>query len=241
MTKNKLLIFFPTLNEEKNVAPLILELRDLYGKADFLVIDDSSMDKTVLNLQNLKLDRLKILIRSENSGIGSAHREAISYAKEHNYQLLVTIDGDRTHRPVDIQLLLDQVDKHHLVVGSRFINYGSIMNWSKTRKFLTNVGHFVTKSGLGIPYDCSSGMRAYNISKNSFVDILNVRAKGYDFFYKSIFSFQKQNPDKIMEVPITLLPRASGDSKLSFSKALISIINLIFDILKFRFLKFVKH
>ena len=241
MTKNKLLIFFPTLNEENNVTPLILELRDLYGEADFLVIDDSSTDKTVLKLQNLKLDCLEVVVRNEKSGIGSAHKDAISYAKKHNYQFLVTIDGDRTHRPVDIKLLLGQIGKYHVVVGSRFIEHGSIMNWNKVRKLLTKAGHFVTKFGLGIPYDCSSGMRAYNISKNSFVDILNVRVDGYDFFYKSLFSFQKQNPDKIVEVPITLLPRASGDSKLSFLKASISIINLIFDILKFRFSKFVKH
>ena len=240
MLNKRSLIFFPTLNEANNVVPLITELRKLYTNSDFLVIDDESLDDTVLNLKKLELDNLEIVVRRGEFGIGSAHKYAIKYALHNKYEILITMDSDGTHRPVDIEIILKNISTFDLVVGSRFMGDSAILNWSRTRIFLTKAGHSVTKFGLGIPYDCSSGMRGYNLSRSNFKEVLNTKGNGFDFFYKSLFDFYKNNPDKIGEVPLTLLPRASGDSKLTYKLAFISIFKLILDILKFRIAKIIR-
>ena len=240
MPLNKVLIFFPTLNEANNVVPLITELERLYTNSDFYVIDDESTDDTVLNLEKLELNNLKIMVRKGVFGIGSAHKYAIEYALHNKYEILITMDSDGTHRPIDVASILKNITEFDLVVGSRFMSGSTILNWSRTRIFLTKAGHSVTKYGLGIPYDCSSGMRGYNLVKNSFKEISNTKGNGFDFFYKSLFDFYRNNPGKIIEVPLTLLPRASGDSKLTYKLAFMSIFKLILDILKFRIAKIIR-
>jgi dolichol-phosphate mannosyltransferase len=240
MLHKRLLIFFPTLNEADNVVPLITELMKLYTNSDFLVIDDESLDDTVSNIENLELDNLELVVRHREFGIGSAHKYAIKYALQNKYEILITMDSDGTHRPIDIAIILKNLSTFDLVVGSRFMNDSAILNWSRVRIFLTKAGHSVTKYGLGIPYDCSSGMRGYNLAKNSFKEVLNTKGNSFDFFYKSLFYFYKNNPTKIGEVPLTLLPRASGDSKLTYKIAFISIFKLILEILKFRIAKIIR-
>jgi dolichol-phosphate mannosyltransferase len=240
MSSKKLLIFFPTLNEANNVIPLITELNKLYPNSDFLVIDDDSTDDTVLNLNNLKLSNLEIVIRKNIFGIGSAHKYALKYALQKEYDTLVTMDSDGTHRPIDVAKILNNINEFDIVVGSRFMSDSAILNWSKTRMFLTASGHHVTKYGLGIPYDCSSGMRGYNLTTRSFIEILGTNGNGFDFFYQSLFNFYKINPGRIAEVPITLLPRFSGDSKLSFKLASMSILKLVLEIIKFKSANFIR-
>lgn len=234
MSNRKLLIFFPTLNEANNVIPLITDLDRLYPNSDFLVVDDDSKDDTVLNLDNLKLRNLEIIIRKNVFGIGGAHKHALEYALQKKYDILVTMDSDGTHRPVDVAKIINNIADFDIVVGSRFMSDSAILNWSKARMFLTKSGHHVTRYGLGIPYDCSSGMRGYNLARQSFIEILGTNGSGFDFFYQSLFNFYKKNPSRIGEVPITLLPRFSGDSKLTFKLAAKSIVKLVIEIIKFR-------
>ena len=185
------------------------------------------------------MNNLEIVIRKNVFGIGGAHKYALKYALEKKYDILVTMDSDGTHRPIDVAKILECITEFDIVVGSRFMNESAILNWSKTRRFLTKSGHYVTRYGLGIPYDCSSGMRGYNLNKQSFIEILGTNGSSFDFFYQSLFSFYKKNPDGIVEVPITLLPRYSGDSKLTFKLASLSIIKLVLEIIKFRSVNFI--
>ena len=109
MLNKRSLIFFPTLNEANNVVPLITELKRLYPNSDFLVIDDESLDDTVLNLKKLDLNNLEIEVRRGEFGIGSAHKYAIKYALNNKYEILITMDSDGTHRPVDIEVILKNI------------------------------------------------------------------------------------------------------------------------------------
>jgi dolichol-phosphate mannosyltransferase len=234
MKKNDILIFLPTLNEQENIAPLLSELFHLYKNCDFYIIDDASRDDTIKNINRLSIPNLTVLVRSHRLGIGSAHKMAISFAWAEKYKILVTMDSDGTHRPMDVRKLLDNILENDLVIGSRFIDKDSVLGWSWFRRFLTSSGHLVTKIGLGIHYDCSSGFRAYNLTRNSFRDIVATNDNHYDFFYKSLYNFHQNNPDKISEVAITLLARSSGNSKLSIHLAISSISKLVVDIIRFR-------
>ena len=116
MSNRKLLIFFPTLNEANNVIPLITDLDRLYPNSDFLVVDDDSKDDTVLNLDNLKLRNLEIIIRKNVFGIGGAHKLALEYALQKKYDILVTMDSDGTHRPVDVAKIINNITDFDIVV-----------------------------------------------------------------------------------------------------------------------------
>jgi dolichol-phosphate mannosyltransferase len=144
------------------------------------------------------------------------------------------MDGDGTHRPSDLPKILSRIQNCDVVIGSRFLAHASMLDWSFTRRFLTHTGHLVTKIGLGSKFDCSSGMRAYNLSKIDFSFVRLITSEGYDFFYKSIFIFEKKLKLNIQEVPLVLLPRQSGKSKLTFFLAISSIIKLLLDVFKFR-------
>jgi dolichol-phosphate mannosyltransferase len=230
----KLLIFLPTLNEELNVVPLIVEIANIFPNANYLIIDDNSTDKTVENLLSLNFSKLKIIVRKNAFGIGSAHKDALMFAIRNDYSILVSMDSDGTHRPADIPLLLDKVNTCDIVIGSRFLAKKSIIDWSLGRRFLTYAGHLVTKFGLDLDFDCSSGMRAYNLSKQDFGVVESIDANDYDFFYKTIFLFHKKFQMNIQEVSLKLLPRFSGDSKLTVFLVIKSVLNLVSDILKFR-------
>ena len=233
--KMNILFFLPTYNESFNAVSLINKLVFLYPAVEILVIDDGSTDGTLVEIQECNFANVKLVNRGIKLGIGSAHFYALNYARENKYEILVTLDADGTHNPEDITYLLDQIRTFDIVVGSRFIQPKSISGWNLTRLSLTHLGHMTTKFGLGIPYDCSSGFRAYNISRiaESEMELLH-KYSNYDFFYKSLYIFSKQNI-KIGEVAIKLNARLSGKSKMSLKLAIIGIARLLFDILKFRF------
>ena len=168
---DKIIIAIPTYNEKLNVSSLVLEILSLYQEVHIIVIDDSSPDGTekILRLIESKHDRFKLIIRPGKSGVGSAHKHAIKYAKENDYQYLVTMDADYTHQPEDIQRFLDKIESTDIVTGSRFSSTDGVKDWNIHRKIMTKMGHFLTKSSLKMPYDASGAFRCYNL-KNLNLD-----------------------------------------------------------------------
>lgn len=235
MKKSDLLIFIPTLNEAGNIIEVIQNLTSNFEDFDLLIIDDGSTDGTVEKLESIDYINLILIKNKIRLGIGAAHINAINYAANKKYQTLLTLDGDGTHSGNDLKKLYISLFNNNcdLIIGSRFINSNSIQGWPISRIFLTNCSHLVTKFGLGLSYDCSSGCRGYALNKRDFSEITNLESKSYDFFFQSIFLLSKQKY-VISEVPITLNKRASGYSKMSISVAFKSVFNLFLKIVSFR-------
>jgi dolichol-phosphate mannosyltransferase len=229
------LVFIPTYNEVGNIGLLLEEISDTTHKFDILVIDDSSSDGTYDEAKNTKLENLTIIVRKNKTGIGSAHRDAIQYAVSNRYTNLVTMDGDGTHRPADLFRLIEAAQRstEDIIIGSRFIKRNSINDWPKSRIILTYLGHLVTKFGLGLKFDCSSGFRAYKINEHLLRITESLEANQYDFFFKSIFKFN-QAKLKIAEIDIVLEPRGAGNSKMTVKNAIYSVTELFITVLKFR-------
>lgn len=229
---DKILVFLPTLNESKTASILISDVNKL-AIVDFLVIDDGSTDGTYEELLKLELRNLKVIQRGRRLGIGSAHSEAIQYAKKNYYDYILTMDADGTHRVIDVIEIIKMRANADLIVGSRFAPGARIADWPYVRLFLTHTAHLVTKIGLGIKHDCSSGLRCYKLSSFETKLIGKFDAIGYDFFFKSMHQIALE--DKlIMELPVTLEARLLGSSKMTFSHALKSISVLIFEVIQFR-------
>src|SRR3989440_7184470 len=188
MMRNEILLFTPTYNEAENIRSLIEELLDLGLRADLLVIDDNSPDGTgdivagmMQNYPNLKLWK-----RESKQGIGTAHLTALRYAKSEGYRLFVSLDADYSHKPEDIPRLLELGDTHDIVVGSRFQRESSLREWNLFRRFLTHLGHFLTRTLLRLPYDGTGGLRLYRLDPIPATLFDRIESRDYEFFFESL-------------------------------------------------------
>ncbi len=219
----KTLIFVPTYNERENAPELLRQIRALGLDADILFLDDNSPDGTGQIMDELaKSDAcLTVIHRSGKLGIGSAHVAGIDWAYDHGYQRLVTMDCDFTHSPSDIPRLLESLPGCEIVVGSRWMQANSLKEWNLLRKFLTNVGHFLTRLLLKMPYDATGGFRVYNLTRIPRHIFTRVASTGYAFFFESLFLLIR-NGITVREVPIMLPKRTYGHTKMRTSDALYS-------------------
>jgi len=225
----KTLIFIPTYNEVENAPKMVERLSASGLGAAFLFLDDNSPDGTGPLLEQLAAanSRLHVIHRSGRLGVGSAHLAGIDWAYEHGYDLVVTMDCDFTHSPEDIARMLTAADAGtHVVVASRYMQPDSLPGWNLMRRLLTNIGHLLTRTFLGMPYDATGAFRVYDLRRVPRAAFRLVRAKGYAFFFESLFILHC-NRLTITEVPIRLPARTYGHSKMSFREALRSARQVI--------------
>jgi len=227
MAQKKILIFLPTFNEVGNVGSLFAELLKLNLGNDFLFIDDNSADGTGKILDEIASQHssVNVIHRPGRLGIGSAHFDGITWAYKHGYQILITMDSDFAHSPEYVLELLKQSDQYDLVIGSRWLKAGSLVEWNLFRRFLTGLGHYLTVSLLKVHYDATGAfrlMRLENIPEGVFG---LVKSKAYSFFFESLF-IMVHNDVNIGEIPIFLPNRVYGESKMQWRHILGSLFNL---------------
>ena len=225
----KILVFIPTLNEAGTISELLMLINKLHPTLDILVVDDNSNDGTLHALQQLKSRELpiEIVVRPSKMGIGSAHLFAINYAFDNNYSLIITMDGDGAHEPKSIKNLLSFAQNNDLVIGSRYLQKNSLIEWNVFRKSLTHIIHLVTWKCLGLNYDNSSAFRCYNLTRLTKQSFAKINSSGYDFFFESIFVLSKNQRIKMTQIPIFLPARTYGNSKLNIKLALIALKTLV--------------
>jgi dolichol-phosphate mannosyltransferase len=225
----KTLIFIPTYNESDNAPEMVKRLSSLALDADLLFLDDNSPDGTGILLDQLAESnpRLHVIHRAGRLGVGSAHVTGINWAYENGYDTLVTMDCDFTHAPEDIpRMLRAAAAGADVVLASRYLQPHSLPGWNLLRRLLTNAGHLLTRTVLGMTYDATGALRVYNLRKVPRAAFALVRANGYAFFFESLFVLHC-NRLSIAEVPIKLPARTYGHSKMSFREALRSARQVI--------------
>jgi len=215
MKSPKILVFVPTYNEVENAPTLCRELFQLGLDCDVLFVDDNSPDGTADALEAMRSEFPRLLVqkRSGKLGIGSAHAGAIEWAYENAYDIVVTLDGDFSHSPADIPKLVKAAESADIAVGSRWLTANSLPGWNYYRRFMTRLGHALTKYVLGIPHDASGAFRAYRLDKIAKETFTAVQSLGYSFFFESMFVL-KQQGHSFSEVPIVLPARTYGNSKM---------------------------
>jgi dolichol-phosphate mannosyltransferase len=230
MSPHKLLIFIPTFNEAENAEALARELIALDLQADILFCDDASPDGTGAIIDRLanEFPQVSAMHRSGKLGIGSAHQAGINYAYQHGYQTLVTMDCDFTHRPVDVQRLLDVARNSGkaVAIGSRYMERDSLPGWNVLRRSLTHLGHFLTTNLLRLPQDATGALRVYQLSAIPQNLWRLVRSGGYSFFFESLFVLHG-NGFAIEEMPIALPARTYGSSKMCLRETWRSAFRLL--------------
>ena len=236
----RILVFLPTLNESGNISTILSEINERLPDVEILIVDDGSTDGTRDEIDSLRFSNLTLINRNSRKGIGSAHLLAIEYATSKNFDLLVTLDADGTHRVADVVRIVEIAPNYDLVIGSRFHSKDSFRGWSFARRLLTKSAHVTTKLGLGISHDCSSGLRCYNLKRRVLDSLVNLDASGYDFFFKSTYLLTKSG-FSIFDLPVILEARRQGESKMDFFSAFTSIRKLLLTVLSFRLRQILSH
>lgn len=211
----KLLIFIPTYNEAENVEVLFRHIKKLELDAAILFLDDNSPDGTGRIIDGIAAENQNVYVihRAGKQGIGSAHATGIRWAYERGFEQLVTMDCDFTHSPDRIADFLAQSAEYDVVVGSRYLQEGSLRTWNPMRKMLTRVGHLLTTSLLRMPYDATGAFRLYRLDRIPRGLFSLVISNSYSFFFESLYVIWL-NHYRIREIPLELPARTYGHSKM---------------------------
>jgi len=224
----KICVIIPTLNEEKNIIKIFKKIKKTKIKLDILFIDDSSTDKTQLIIRNLKkkYSFVSYIFRKGKIGIGSAHRDGIKYAYKKKYDLLITMDADGTHNPKYFKTIIKNAKKFDYVITSRFKKKNLIEDWPLFRKLITYTRHIFIILFLGINLDASGAFRGFYLNKIKLKDLLSAKNDDYAFFWEVTYIIKKGGYS-IFEVPVKLIYRKLGKSKMKFSHIFYSLIYLL--------------
>lgn len=221
-------IIIPTLNEVGTIEFLITRLRQVVPEASILIVDDNSTDGTIEKVTTLasKDNQVSLVVRSERLGIGSAHKLGIRSAFTQGFEIAVTMDADLTHDPESVPKLLSLLQDNHIVVGSRFLPGGGLEDWAVSRQVLTHVGHLLTKAFLGVPFDSSTGFRAYRLTPTLVDALESTPSSSYGFFVESMGILVTAG-FVIGEVPVVLPSRTYGHSKMRIRDLAETLVRLV--------------
>lgn len=228
-----LLVFVPTYNEAENIRPLFDRISAAVPTADILFLDDNSPDGSGRIIDELAEQNPNVFAihRAGKLGIGSAHIAGIRWAYAHGYHKLVSMDCDFTHSPERITDFLEGGDDYDVVVGSRYLQPGSLRTWNLLRKTLTRVGHFLTTSLLQMPFDATGAFRMYRIDRIPGGTFDLVYSQSYSFFFESLYVLWL-NHWRVKEIPLELPARTYGHSKMAWKDAARSTVLLGYLFLK---------
>ena len=217
------LVVIPTYNESESIESLLtrlnsarMQISDKY-EIDILIVDDNSPDQTAVIAKNLQLSGLKVLSRQHKSGLGPAYLAGFKQGLLEKYDYFVEMDADLSHQPEQLIDLLNAASKVDLVIGTRWIPGGSVVNWPKRRKWISKLGTGYASFALNLPYkDLTSGYRVLPREFLSQLDFSLIETRGYGFQIEMALK-AIESGFGIKQVPITFVERENGYSKMSLA------------------------
>jgi dolichol-phosphate mannosyltransferase len=213
----QVLVVIPTYNERENLGPIVARLHEAQPEVHALVVDDGSPDGTgeLADQMAAADDRVHVLHRTEKAGLGAAYVAGFGWALERDYGVIVEMDADGSHGPEDLPRLLDALTDADLVLGSRYVPGGRVVNWPKYRELISRGGGLYSRLALGAKVrDITGGFKAFRREVLEKINIQSVASQGYcfqiDLTWRTI-----EAGFEVVEVPITFTERAIGQSKMS--------------------------
>jgi len=210
-------VIIPTYNERENLPLILQRLRTAVPEADVLVVDDSSPDGTGTLADKIAAEdpQVSVLHREQKAGLGAAYVAGFRHGLAAGYSVLVEMDADGSHAPEQLPRLLTALDHADLVLGSRWVTGGQVLNWPRSRRLLSRGGNLYTRLALGIDlHDATGGYRAYRRAVLQTIDLSAIASEGYcfqvDLAWRAV-----QAGFRVIEVPITFAERERGESKMS--------------------------
>jgi dolichol-phosphate mannosyltransferase len=214
-----------TYNERDNLAPLVQEIHQSLPSAEVLVIDDNSPDGTGRLADELAAanPQLHVLHRPGKLGLGTATLAAMRYAMDHRFDLLVNMDADFSHHPRYLPAVLAGMDRHDVMIGSRYVPGGGSANWPLSRRLISRSVNGLVRLLMRVPArDCSGAYRCYRVAKLRQARLDRVLSRGYSFQQEVLYRC-RQAGCRIGETPIVFENRRAGVSKVNLGEAVRSL------------------
>ncbi|WP_315096493.1 polyprenol monophosphomannose synthase [uncultured Cellulomonas sp.] len=233
----RVLVVVPTYDERENLPGALERLRTHVPQADVLVVDDGSPDGTGELAEKIaeaeaaetadgRSQRVHVLHRAGKLGLGTAYVAGFGWALERGYDVVVEMDADGSHRAEDLPALLAATDHADLVLGSRWVPGGSVVNWPTSRLLLSRGANTYTRIALGIPlHDATGGFRAYRATLLDDLTLQDVASQGYCFQVDMAWRAVRAGA-RVVEVPITFVERELGRSKMSRAIVVEALVNV---------------
>jgi dolichol-phosphate mannosyltransferase len=213
----KAIVVIPTYNERDNLERLARQILSQDPSLHLLVVDDNSPDGTGALADRLAAEtgRVHVLHRAGKLGLGSAYREGFRVALDMGAEFVVQMDADFSHDPSILPVFFDSMREYDLVIGSRYLNGVSVVNWPLRRLMLSYFASVYTRviTRLTIS-DCTSGFKCFRRSALEAIDLTRVRSDGYSFQIEMNYRCVEHG-FRVTEVPIIFIDRHAGSSKMS--------------------------
>ncbi|MBV7695578.1 polyprenol monophosphomannose synthase [Streptomyces sp. TRM70350] len=211
------LVIIPTYNEAENIKTVVGRVRKAVPEAHVLVADDNSPDGTGKLADELAAgdEQVHVLHRKGKEGLGAAYLAGFRWGMEHDFGVLIEMDADGSHQPEELPRLLTALKGADLVLGSRWVPGGRVVNWPKSREFISRGGSLYSRVLLDVPIrDVTGGYRAFRRETLEGLGLQEVASQGYCFQVDLARRAIKAGYH-VVEVPITFVERELGDSKMS--------------------------
>ncbi len=212
------IVVLPTYNEAENLPLIIPEILAQSPSVEVLVVDDSSPDGTGKLADALAQEsaRVHVLHRPQKQGLGAAYRAGLADALARGADYIIQMDADFSHPPDQIPRLLEEIETHDVVLGSRYLDGITVVNWPIERILLSWFGNLYARRATGLPIsDMTGGFRCVRRELLEKIGFERIRADGYAFQIEMNFRFAHAGA-RIKEIPFFFLDRTRGESKLSW-------------------------
>lgn len=213
----KSVVIIPTYNEKENIAEIVPAIFRQEKEISILVVDDNSPDGTAQVVRDLQksFPQLHLLSRAGKEGLGRAYIAGFQWALDNQFEFIVEMDADFSHRPQDLSLLLQAGERHDFVIGSRYVSGGATVNWTLPRKVISRGGSLYSRMILGFPLqDWTGGFNGWKAKVLKAIDLPTVRSNGYSFQIELKYKACKKGFN-YKEVPIVFADRVVGQSKMN--------------------------
>jgi dolichol-phosphate mannosyltransferase len=213
----KALVIVPTFNEADNIPELVPRVLEQDPGIEMLVVDDNSADGTGQLVDRLMETepRLHVLHRPDKMGLGTAYVDGFRYALERDYDLVFEMDADFSHDPDSLPTFLEAIQDADLVVGSRYLNGVTVVNWPLTRLILSYGANVYTRIITWMPLkDATGGFKCFRRATLENLDLSRVKSDGFGFQIEMNFKVWRKGL-RVVEIPIIFEDRRVGVSKMN--------------------------
>ena len=213
----KTFVVVPTYNERDNIERLISEILVQDEGISALIVDDNSPDGTGALLDTIASTnpRVNVIHRSTKLGLGSAYRDGFSFALRNGADFVVEMDADFSHDPHVLPIFIDNMKHYDFVIGTRYLNGVSVVNWPIRRLILSYCANVYTRmiTGLSIS-DCTGGFKCFRREVLEAINLDTIKSDGYSFQIEMNYRCIEKG-FRVGEIPIIFIDRHAGSSKMS--------------------------